>query len=41
VAAFGTVDGDLDFRFGAALYAFSTAASNVAEFWGTWAVTAP
>lgn len=40
VASYGTVDGSSNYRYGAGIYLFSQSA-ELAEAWGTWAVTAP
>ena len=41
LGSYGTSDGNVNYRYGAAVYARSTGAAGSAEFWGTWAVTAP
>jgi hypothetical protein len=41
VGSYGSADGDVDFRFGGDVFAHTTDAFSTAEFWGTWAVTAP
>jgi hypothetical protein len=41
LGSYGASDGSVNYRYGAAVYARSTGPAGSAEFWGTWAVTAP